>query len=82
MAKKSKADEQVSVLCRNCTKVKECLKNRLTALFMAHTTYCSRFDNKDKTPRLFPFLQPYEREMIDAQYIYNKRHHGKGFRID
>lgn len=85
MAKKYKADEQVSVLCRNCTKVKECLNDRPRALFMAHTTYCTRFDNKDKAPRLFPFLQPYERDIIDAQYIYNKKHNGKdgkGFRIN
>lgn len=82
MAKKYKADEQVSVLCRNCTKLDECRKTKHVAFLMAYTTYCSRFDNKDKTPRLFTFLQPYEREMIDAQYIYNKRHHGKGFHID
>lgn len=81
MAKKSKTDEKVSVLCRNCTKVRECMKDRLTALFMAHTTYCTRFDNQDKTPRLFPFLQPYEVECKDAEYIYHKsKKYGKSIR--
>ena len=61
----------VSVLCQNCTKVKECLKDRLKAVLMASTTYCTRFDNKDKTPPLFPFLQPYEVAYKDAEYIYN-----------
>ena len=74
---KDKAGE-VSVLCRNCTMVKDCLKDRLTALFMTHTTYCTRFDNKDKTPRLFPFLQPYEVECRDAEFIYqNSKRYGK-----
>ena len=61
----------VSVLCQNCAKVKECLKDRLKAVLMASTTYCTRFDNKDKTPRLFPFLQSYEVAYKDAEYIYN-----------
>lgn len=69
---------EVSVLCLNCTKMRDCLKDRLTALFMAHITYCTRFDNKDKTPRLFPFLQPYEVETTDAEYIYhNSKRYGK-----
>ena len=76
MAKKQISSVEVSVLCKNCTKLKECLNTRHVAALMANTTYCTRFDNKDKTPRLFPFLQPYEREMIDAQYIYDKKHHG------
>ena len=69
--KQNKTEEKMSVLCRNCTKVDECLKDRLTALFMPYTTYCTRFDNKDKTPRLFLFLQPYEVAYKDAEYIYN-----------
>lgn len=73
---KTKADE-VSVLCRNCTKLKECLKDRSKTLFMAYRTYCSTFDNKDKSPRLFPFLQPYEVEALDAEYIYNQSSKGK-----
>ncbi len=69
---------EVSVLCQNCTKVKDCLKDKRTSLFMAHTTYCTRFDNKDKTPRLFPFLQPYEVEFRDAEFIYhNSKKYGK-----
>lgn len=68
----NKNEHQISILCRNCTKMEDCLKNRLTALFMAHTTYCTRFNNKDKEPRIFPFLQPYEVEYMDAEYIYNK----------
>lgn len=63
---------EVSVLCQNCTKVKECLKDRLKAIFMASTTYCTRFDSKDKSPRLFPLLQPYEVECQDAEFIYHK----------
>lgn len=63
---------EVSVLCQNCTKVKECLKDRLKAIFMSSTTYCTRFDSKDKTPRLFPLLQPYEVECQDAEFIYHK----------
>lgn len=66
-------ESEVSVLCRNCTKVRECLKDRPTVLFMAHTTYCTRFDNKDKSPRLFPFLQPYEVECMDAEFVYNNQ---------
>ena len=78
MAKSVKVSE-VSVLCQNCTKMRDCLKDRLTALFMAHTTYCTRFDNKDKTPRLFPFLQPYEAEYKDAEYMYhNSKRYEKG----
>lgn len=63
---------EVSVLCQNCTKAKECLKDRLKAIFMSSTTYCTRFDSKDKTPRLFPLLQPYEVECQDAEFIYHK----------
>ena len=63
---------EVSVLCQNCTKVKECLKDRLKVIFMASATYCTRFDSKDKTPRLFPLLQPYEVECQDAEFIYHK----------
>lgn len=63
---------EVSVLCQNCTKVKECLKDRLKVIFMASATYCTRFDSKDKTPRLFPLLQPYEVECHDAEFIYHK----------
>lgn len=48
-------------------------ESRLKAILMASTTYCTRFDNKDKTPGLFPFLQPYEAECRDAEYIYNNR---------
>lgn len=44
---------------------------RCQPLPMPYTTYCTRFDNKDKTPRLFPFLQPYEVAYKDAEYIYN-----------
>ena len=44
---------EVSVLCQNCTKVKECLKDRLKAIFMSSTTYCTRFDSKDKV--YFPY---------------------------
>ena len=77
---KVKASE-VSVLCRNCTKMKECLNTRHVAFLMAYTTYCSRFDNKDKTPRLFPFLQPYEVEGIDAQYMYNQTGKAKKWKI-
>lgn len=44
---------------------------------MAYRTYCSTFDNKDKSPRLFPFLQPYEVEALDAEYIYNQSSKGK-----
>lgn len=69
---KIKADE-VSVLCRNCTKLKQCLATRHLAPLMALTTYCTRFDNKDKEPRLFPFLQPYEVESMDAEFIYERR---------
>ena len=69
----TKTDKQISVLCRNCTNVKDCLKDRLTALFIARTTYCTRFDNKDKSPRLFPFLQPYEVDYMDAEFNFNKR---------
>ena len=59
--------------------MEECLKDRSTALFMASTTYCTRFDNVDKTPGLFPFLQPYEAEYRDAEYIYhNSKRYGKG----
>ena len=77
MAKSVKVSE-VSVLCQNCTKMRDCLKDRFTALFMAHMTYCTRFDNKDKTPRLFPFLQPYEVEYRDAEFIYqNSKKYGK-----
>lgn len=71
MSKVPKISE-VSVLCQNCTKVKKCLKDRLKAIFMVSTTYCTRFDNKDKTPRLFPLLQPYEVECKDAEFIYHK----------
>ena len=63
---------EVSVLCQNCTKAKECLKDRLKAIFMSSTTYCTRFDSKDKTPRLFFLLQPYEVECQDAEFIYHK----------
>lgn len=64
----------ISALCRNCTRVKECLReSRLKAMLMQHTTYCTRFDNVDKSPRLFPFLQPYEREMIDAEHNFRMR---------
>ena len=70
---------EVSVLCRNCTRLEECLKDRSVALFMASTTYCTRFDNVDKTPGLFPFLQPYEAEYRDAEYIYhNSKRYGNG----
>ena len=72
MSKAVKISE-VSVLCQNCSKVKECLKDRLKAIFMGCTTYCTRFDSKDKSPRLFPLLQPYEVECQDAEYIYNNR---------
>ena len=72
MSKVPKISE-VSVLCQNCTKVKKCLKDRLKAIFMVSTTYCTRFDIKDKTPRLFPLLQPYEVECKDAEFIYFKR---------
>lgn len=79
MKVKSSKNSEVSVLCRNCTKMRACLKDRLTALFMAHTTYCTRFDNKDKTPRLFPFLQPYEAEYKDAEFMYhNSKKYEKG----
>lgn len=71
--KGNRADKEVSVLCRNCTKMKECLNTRHVSFLMAYTTYCSRFDNKDKTPRLFPFLQPYEQEWRDAEYNYHKK---------
>ena len=47
------------------------LDMQVSALLMPYTTYCTRFDNKDKTPRLFPFLQPYEVAYKDAEYIYN-----------
>ena len=47
------------------------LDMQVSAHFMPYTTYCTRFDNKDKTPRLFPFLQPYEVAYKDAEYIYN-----------
>jgi len=73
---KIKADE-VSVLCQNCTKLKECLKDRAKTAFMAYRTYCSAFDNKDKEPRLFPFLQPYEVESMDAEYMYNQTNKAK-----
>ena len=63
---------EVSILCQHCVKVKECLKDKLKAVFMGSTTYCTRFDNKDKTPRLFPSLQPYEVECQDAEFIYHK----------
>lgn len=63
----------ISVLCRNCTKLKGCLKDRSKTAFMAYRTYCSAFDNKDKEPRLFPFLQPYEVECMDAEHIYRNR---------
>jgi hypothetical protein len=33
---------------------------------MATTTYCTRFEDKDKAPRLFPVLQPYEVEVLNA----------------
>ncbi len=69
--KQNKTEEKISVLCRNCTKLKQCLATRHLAPLMALTTYCTRFDNKDKEPRLFPFLQPYEVESMDAEYIYN-----------
>ena len=39
---------------------------------MAYTTYCTRFDNRDKEPSLFPFLQPYEQDCENAEYIYNQ----------
>lgn len=71
MSKAIKISE-VSVLCQNCTKVKECLKDRLKAIFMGSTTYCTRFNSKDKSPRLFPLLQPYEFECQDAEFIYHK----------
>lgn len=74
---KVKAGE-VSALCRSCTKMKECLNTRHIAFLMAYTTYCSRFDNKDKTPRMFPFYQPYEQEWRDAEYIYRK---AKGLKV-
>lgn len=71
MSKNIKISE-VSILCQNCTKVKDCLKERLKAIFMSNLTYCTRFDNKDKTPHLFPFLQPYEVECQDAEFIYHQ----------
>lgn len=71
MSKAIKISE-VSVLCQNCTKVKECLKDRLKTIFMGSTTYCTRFDSKDKSPRLFPLLQTYELECQDAEFIYHK----------
>lgn len=53
-----------SRLCRQCTKFETCFaltKGRpLQQELMKKRVYCSRFDNKDKAPRLFPFLQPYE----------------------
>lgn len=65
--------KNVSLLCRNCTRVEMCLKEKSSkVLFMAYTTYCTRFDNRDKEPSLFPFLQPYEQDCENAEYIYNQ----------
>lgn len=40
---------------------------------MPYMTYCTRYDSKDKSPRLFPLLQPYEVDCLNAQYRYDIR---------
>ena len=64
---------EASPLCRQCTSFGACLAKVSGRPFhqelMKKRTYCSRFDNKDKTPRLFPFLQPYELDIINAMKI-------------
>lgn len=53
-----------SQLCQQCTCFETCFaltKGRpFQQELMKKRVYCSRFENKDNTPRLFPFLQPYE----------------------
>lgn len=73
--------DEISVLCKNCTKLRECLKDRTKTAFMAYRTYCSVFDSKDKEPRLFPFLQPYEVECMDAEYKYRQTSKAKQWKI-
>lgn len=62
--------EDTSPLCQQCTGFKKCLAETSGKPFqqelMRKRTYCSRFDNKDKAPRLFPFLQPYEVDVFNA----------------
>jgi len=62
--------EETSPLCQQCTGFKKCLAETSGKPFqqelMRKRTYCSRFDNKNKEPRLFPFLQPYEVDIFNA----------------
>ena len=65
--KEKNPSEQLSVLCRHCKKKKECIrKSRLQRLLMQSTTYCTRFENTDDKPSLFPVLQPYQQQIQNA----------------
>ena len=67
-------DGEISELCRNCTKMESCLKeSKLKALLMTRTTYCTKFDNRDKTLRPSPFKQPYEAEIEEAVRAYQNQ---------
>lgn len=62
----------MSALCGSCTGEKACAKEK-AAWLMPYMTYCTRYDSKDKAPRLFPLLQPYEVDCLNAQYRYDIR---------
>lgn len=61
---------EASQLCQQCTSFAICFDLVKGKLFrqelMKKLTYCSRFDNKDREPRLFPVLQPYELDIYNA----------------
>lgn len=72
MKETGKPTKKPSCLCQRCTRLKECRGNRAFAALMQYRTFCSRFDDTDKEPRLFPVLQPYEVEWRDAEYAFRK----------
>ena len=69
-SKKNMKEEESSPLCRQCSRFETCFAETSDKPFrqelMKGRMYCSCFDNKDKSSRLFPFLQPYEVDVFNA----------------